>query len=73
LADMMTVHGVDGGLSRTRQRIESRIIVDVLRRALALHWTILLFAVGVLIAMTFWHFSVIDELRRALQAYYAAR
>jgi len=73
LADMMAIHGVDAGLARTRRRIESRIIVDVLRRALALRWTILLLAVGMLIGMTLWHFSVIDELRRAMQAYYAAR
>jgi len=73
LADMMAIHGVDAGLARTRQRIEGRIIVDVLRRALVLRWTILLFAVGALIGMTLWHFSVIDELRRAMQAYYAAR
>lgn len=73
LADMMAIHGVDAGLARTRQRIEARIIVDVLRRAQALRWTILLLAVGVLLGMTLWHFSVIDELRRAMQAYYAAR
>ncbi len=73
LADMISVHGVDAGLARTRQRLASRVIVDVMRRALVLRWTLLLLAVAVLLLMTFWHFSVIDELRRALQSYYAAR
>lgn len=73
LADMMSVHGVDAGLARVRQRMEGRVMRDVLRRALALRWAVLLFAVAILMVMAFWHFGVIDELRRALQSYYAAR
>lgn len=73
LADMMSVHGVDKGLARARQRLESGVAAAVLRRAQVLRWLLLLSAVGILLAMTLWHFSVIDELRRALQAYYASR
>jgi len=73
LADMMAVHGVDAGLARTRQRLEGRVILDVVRRAQALRWLLLLMAAGVLLAMVFWHFGVIDELRRAMQSYYAVR
>lgn len=72
LADMVSIHGVDRGVARTRERIESRIILDVTRRAVALRWGLLLSSVAVLLTMTFWHMGVIDELRRSLQAFYAA-
>lgn len=73
LSDMVAIHGMDRGLARTRARIESRVIVDVTRRAVALRWGLLLTSVAVLLAMTFWHLGVIDEMRRSLQAYYSAR
>lgn len=73
LSDMVAIHGVDKGLARTRERIENRVIVDVTRRAVALRWGLLLGSVAVLLTMTFWHLGVIDEMRRALQAYYSAR
>jgi hypothetical protein len=36
-----------------------------------LRWTLLLFALAVVLAVLFWHFRVFDELRHALSIHYA--
>ncbi|GAA5233808.1 general secretion pathway protein [Verticiella sediminum] len=71
LADMIAIHGVDQGLARTRERIESTVLRHLLRRAAVLRWAMLLAAVGGTLAMVGWHFAAIDELRRGMQTYYA--
>lgn len=68
LDDMVAVHGVTAGLLRTRERIETRLLGQVLRRALALRWAALGSVLSALFGLVFWHYAVVDELRRALQA-----
>lgn len=71
LADMVAIHGLDLGLARTRERIETSLLGRVVRRAVALRWVLLGGAVAALLGIVFWHYAVIDELRRAMQTYYA--
>lgn len=68
LDDMLAIHGVGAGLVRTRERIEGRLLGQILRRALALRWAALGTVLTALLGLVFWHYAVVDELRRALQA-----
>lgn len=68
LDDMTAIHGLAPGLVRTRERIEARLLAQVLRRAMALRWAALGSVLAALFGLVFWHYAVVDELRRALQA-----
>jgi len=68
LDDMTAIHGMGLGLARTRERIEGRLLGQVLRRAQWLRWAALGCVMTTLFGLVFWHYAVVDELRRALQA-----
>lgn len=73
LDDMLTMHGLADGLARTRQRLEARWLEQLLARAARLRWALLIAALGVLLGLMFWHYAAIDELRRAMQSFYASQ
>lgn len=73
LSDMLAMHGMDQGLLHTRQRLQDQWLEHLLQRAHRLRWALMLLALGVLFGLMFWHYAVIDELRRALQMFYATR
>lgn len=72
LSDMVEVHGIDEAVARTGTRIEQQWLGSLLRRATRLRWFLLGVAVVTVLALMFWHYAVIDELRRAMQAVFAA-
>lgn len=71
LADMIAVHGLDGGLQRARERIEDEVMRQVTRRAWLLRWLLLGIAVAVIITVTLWHYVVVDEMSSAMRAWHA--
>ncbi len=71
LGDMIEVHGIDEGVARTGARIERQWLGALLRRAHRLRWLLLGVAVATVLAVMFWHYAVIDELRRGMQAVFA--
>lgn len=73
MSDMMASNGVEEGLLQVRERIESSTLNRVCRQAQVLRWGLLLAAVSTVIGLALWHYSVIDELRRALISFYASR
>jgi hypothetical protein len=73
MSDMMASNGVEEGFLQARERIESSTLNRVCLQAQVLRWGLLLAAVSTVIGLTLWHYSVIDELRRALISFYASR
>lgn len=73
MADMMDALGLETGLARVRQRVESRLLARVRRQASALRWALLITALTTILGITLWHYGVIDELRRALTNFYASQ
>ena len=66
LADMIATRGMDEGMQLTRARLESHALRAVSARAQVLRWLMLLTALAVLLSLAFWHYGVVDEMRRAL-------
>ena len=73
MADMMDALGVEPGLARVRQRVESRLSARVRRQALVLRWSLLISSLATVLGITLWHYAVIDELRQALTNFYASQ
>ncbi|MBB1594906.1 general secretion pathway protein [Achromobacter sp. UMC46] len=73
MADMTDALGLEAGLARVRQRVESRLLARVRRQAAVLRWTLLIASVATVLSVTLWHYAVIDELRRALTNFYASQ
>lgn len=72
LDDMVEADGLDGGMAQIQARLESLVAGRVLARARFWRWAMLLGAAGGVLALLFWHYMVIDDLRRALTNYHAA-
>ncbi|WP_025139627.1 hypothetical protein [Achromobacter sp. DH1f] len=70
LADVCVSHGVDVGLQRTRRQVEVRVLGDVAKRATVAKWTMFAISIAGLIGIAMWHFSAIENLKRALQLFY---
>ncbi|RXN93490.1 general secretion pathway protein [Achromobacter aloeverae] len=66
LADMVAAHGVEGGVARTRQRIEIRFLPRLRVQAAILRWCLLACGLAAVLGLTLWHYAVIDEMRHAL-------
>lgn len=73
MADMMGALGMEAGLERVRHRVESRLLARVRLQAAVLRWALLIGSVATALAITLWHYAVIDELRLALTNFYASR
>lgn len=73
MADMMDALGLESGLARVRQRVESRLLARVRRQAAVLRWSLLIGSLATVLGVTLWHYGVIDELRRALTNFYASQ
>ncbi|MNV75049.1 hypothetical protein D3C71_1683120 [compost metagenome] len=73
MADMTDALGLETGLARVRQRVESRLLARVRRQAAALRWALLIASLATVLGVTLWHYAVIDELRRALTNFYASQ
>lgn len=73
MADMMDALGLESGLARVRERVELRLVARVRRQAAALRWSLLILSLATVLAITFWHYGVIDELRQALTNFYASQ
>jgi hypothetical protein len=69
--DMVCTFGLDKALERTCERLGATSLQSIRRQAMFLRWTLLLFALAVVLAVLFWHFRVFDELRHALSIHYA--
>jgi nitrate reductase NapE component len=66
LSDMIAAHGMASGMRRACARVEAHVLPRVRRNAQRWRWALLLSAVTAVIGLTFWHYAVIDELRRAM-------
>jgi type II secretory pathway component PulF len=73
MADMTDALGLETGLARVRERVESRLLARVRRQAAALRWALLIASLATVLGVTLWHYAVIDELRRALTNFYASQ
>ncbi len=71
LQDMIQAYGMDEGVRRVRQRLESHTRVRLLAQALRWRWSLLLASLACLIGLALLHYGVIDELRRALLLFHA--
>jgi hypothetical protein len=69
--DMVSTFGLDRALERTCERLGTTSLQSIRRQAIFLRWTLLMFALSVVLAVLFWHFKVFDELRHALSVHYA--
>ncbi|OZI73999.1 pilus assembly protein [Bordetella genomosp. 12] len=72
MSDMMAAHGIEAGLSRARLRVEQAWLPRLAAQAVFWRWVLLLAAVVAMLALVFWHYGVIDELRRGLMHFYSA-
>ncbi|AZY53090.1 hypothetical protein [Bordetella avium] len=72
MSDMMAAHGIEAGLSRARQRIEQAWLPQLAAQVLFWRWLLLLGTVLCMLALVFWHYGVIDELRRGLGHFYSS-
>jgi type II secretory pathway component PulF len=72
LNDMVAAHGMASGLDKAAGRVEQRALARVGRQAQSLRWALLLTALAAVIALAFWHYAAIDELRRAMMHVHAA-
>lgn len=72
LDDLVEAGGLDAGMALIRTQLESRVAARVLARARFWRWVLLLAAVTGVLTLLFWHYAVIDELRRALANHHAA-
>ncbi|WP_454690882.1 hypothetical protein [Achromobacter aloeverae] len=66
LADMVAAHGVEDGIARTRQRLETRFLPRLRIQAGVLRWCLLACGLATVLGLTFWHYAVIDEMRHAM-------
>jgi len=66
MADVIATRGMDEGMQLTRTRLETHAMRTVVTRAQTLHWLMLLAALAALLGLAFWHYGVVDEMRRAL-------
>jgi len=73
MADMIAARGMDEGMQRTRGRLASHTLRAVALRARALRWLLLAAAVLSLFGLAFWHYAVVEEMRRALVNFHAGR
>src|SRR5690606_6836924 len=67
MGDVIAARGLEAGVQQARLRAESRALRRIRREAQALRWGLLLLSVAAVLALTLWHYAVIDELRRADQ------
>ena len=73
LADMIATRGMDAGMQCTRERLESHALQALALRARVLRWLLLSTALLCLLGLAFWHYGVVDEMRRALMNFHAGR
>ncbi|OZI25056.1 general secretion pathway protein [Bordetella genomosp. 7] len=73
MGDVIAARGLEAGVEQARLRAESRALRRIRREAQALRWGLLLLSVAAVLALTLWHYAVIDELRRALTNFYASQ
>ncbi len=71
LTDLIDTHGLDEALQCVQLRLHRQTFDAVARRATRFKWGLLLSAVLSLLSLLFWHFSVVDELRRGLIYFYS--
>jgi len=69
--DLTRTLGLDEALQRTRLRTEIYALKCIGLQALYLRWGALLFALGIVLGVAFWHAQVFDELRQALSLHYS--
>ncbi|MCH4271444.1 hypothetical protein [Kerstersia gyiorum] len=72
LDDMLEADGLDGGMAQIQAQLEAQAAAGVLGRAKFWRWCLLLLAAAGVLALLFWHYMVIDDLRHALANYQAA-
>ena len=70
-ADMLHTLGLDEALHRTRQRTQVYAFKKINAQALYVRWSLLLFALGIVLGIAFWHVRVFEELRQALSLHYS--
>lgn len=69
--DLLETLGLDEALYRTRQRTEQHALKRIHVQAVYLRWSLLLFALGIVLGIAFWHIQVFEELRQALSLHYS--
>lgn len=71
LSDLILARGFAMALSLARDRVESHVMRRVVTHAAVLRWTLLLGSLALILGVAFWHYAVIDELRRAMTQFHA--
>src|SRR5690606_37996850 len=73
LDDMIAAGGLVEGLRQCAAWVERHVLVTVARQAAVLRWSLLLTAVSGVLTVGLWHYSAIDDLRRALALFHASQ
>jgi hypothetical protein len=71
-SDMVASRGLHVGLSTAVGRLRQDALAVAMRQASAWRWILLLGSASSMLGLGFWHYAVIDELRRALMLLYAS-
>jgi hypothetical protein len=69
---MVASRGLHVGLSTAVGRLRQDALAVAMRQASAWRWILLLGSASSMLGLGFWHYAVIDELRRALMLLYAS-
>jgi hypothetical protein len=72
LSDLVKTTGLDLAISRTARRVERDTLKSFKEDALILRWILLIFGLCSVLALAWWHFQVIEDLRRGLALFYSA-
>lgn len=73
LSDMLAAQGLCDGLNMMSDRLRDHIQQYVVRWAHQVRWVVLIACLATVMGLTLWHYSAIDELRRALINFYAGQ
>jgi len=71
LSDLILARGFGTALSLARDRVESHVMRRVVLHASVLRWALLLGSLALILGVAFWHYAVIDELRRSMTQFHA--
>lgn len=73
LRDTQEARGFADGFAETGQYVEESIVEDLIKRMTIYRWVLLLTAVGCVVGVMSWQFSVINEMRGVMNLYYSSR
>lgn len=73
LRDTQEARGFSEGFSETGRYVESAIVEDLVKRMTVYRWSLLFVGLICVITIMAWQFSVINEMKGAMQLYYSSR